>query len=127
MFRLFVILLLMLAPLTVGAETLSAPSPAQGGRSADALRMAFEGQASRNSASVLQSGKGNEAVLSQSGTDNQGILVQRGRGHSATLTQMGDDNAYAMIQLGRGATAKLGQKGGQAGATVQVGGLPGKI
>ena len=122
MIRLFAILLLTLSPLTVGAETLSATPTAQGGRSANALLMAFEGQASRNAASVVQSGKGNEAVLSQSGTDNQGVIVQRGRGHSATLTQIGDDNAYTILQLGRGATADVAQTGGQAGTTVQVGG-----
>ena len=122
MIRLFAILLLTLSPLTVGAETLPGTSTVQGGRSANALLMAFGGQASRNGASVLQSGKGNEAVLSQSGTDNQGIIVQRGRGHSATLTQMSDDNAYTLLQLGRGATADVAQTGAQAGATVQVGG-----
>jgi len=117
----FAIFLLMLAPLAVRAETLPGTSTSQGERSADALLKAFESQASRSGAFVLQSGRGNQAVLGQSGTGQEGLIVQRGRGHSATLTQTGDNNAYAIIQLGRGATAEVAQMGGQSGATVQVG------
>ena len=121
MFRLFAVLLLTIAPITVGAERLSATSPPQGGRSADALRLAFEGQALHSGASVLQSGRDNEAVLSQSGTDNQGIIVQRGREHSAILTQTDSSNSYMIIQLGRDATSVVAQTGGETGAKVQVG------
>ena len=122
MIRLFAVLLLALAPLPAAAETLPGTSNPQGGRSTVALLRAFEGQASRNGASVLQSGKDNEAVLSQSGTDDQGIIVQRGRGHAASLGQTNTGNSYTILQLGRGAAAEVAQTGGQAGATVQIGG-----
>ena len=107
----FAIFLLMLAPLVVRAETLPGTSTSQGGRSADALLRAFESQASRSGAFVLQSGRGNQAMLGQSGTGQDGLIVQRGRGHSATLTQTGDRNTIILDQSGAANTAELAQIG----------------
>ena len=120
MFRPFAVLLLVLAPLSAGAETLSANWTPHG-RASEALRLAFQAQALRSGASVLQSGRDNQAAIGQSGTGNQGLIVQRGSNHSAILTQSGDANSYAIIQLGRGGQAEVGQTGGQSGVTVQYG------
>lgn len=108
-------ILLVVAPLGAEADT-----PARG-RSAEAIRLAVERQVQRSGVSVRQSGRGHEAVLSQSGTENQGIIVQRGSGHFASLEQAGTGNAATIIQLGRGASVVVAQTGGESGASIQAG------
>ena len=121
MLRPFAVLFLVLAPLAAEAETYSKTWSPRGGRASEALRLAFEAQALRSGASILQSGRNNHAALEQSGTGSQGLIVQRGRDHSATLTQTGDANSHAIIQLGRGARTEVAQQGGEAGVTFQYG------
>jgi hypothetical protein len=120
MFRPFAVSLLLLAPIAAEAETLSATWIPRG-RASEALRLAFEAQALRSGASVLQSGRNNQAAIGQSGTGNQGLIVQRGKDHSAILSQTGGDNSQTIIQLGRGASTEVAQTGGESGVTVQYG------
>lgn len=121
MLRLLPVLLLAVAPLGAAAEPPDRPSAPLSARAAEAILLGARRQAQRGGALVRQSGRGNLAVLSQSGTDSQGIIVQRGSGHSATLSQTGAGNAYAIVQIGRGAVSEVAQAGGEGGATVQVG------
>lgn len=120
MIRSLAVLLIALAPLSAGAETITYTWMPRSDQRTEALLEALGRQAQRNGATVRQAGQGNEAEVVQSGTGNQGVIIQRGRDNSATLTQTGTSNSYAIIQLGRGNTADVAQTGGEAGVTIQI-------
>lgn len=107
---------LALVPLGAWADMTST----SGARAAEAIRLGAERQALRSGVTLRQSGRGNEAAMSQSGT-NQGIIVQRGRGHFALLSQTGTGNAATIVQLGRGSSVVVEQTGGESTTSVQVG------
>ena len=121
MLRSLVVLLLAFAPLIAPAEPLANMGSRPTSRAAEAIRLGVERQVQRSGGTIRQSDRGDEAALSQSGTDNQGIIVQRGSGHAAFLMQTGTGNASAIIQLGRGVSSVVVQSGNETGATVQIG------
>ena len=117
--------LLILAPLSAPAETLSRTWTPRTTHEAQALRSGLAlhslRDTLRNGGTVCQWGHDNLAAIRQSGTGNFGAILQRGSSHSAALDQSGDGNGHVILQAGRGAEANVAQRGGELGVTVQLG------
>lgn len=62
-------------------------------------------------ATVIQTGLFNQADITQTGTDNLGLIVQRGTANSASLLQGGSRNIGFVQQVGYGNAAALTQLG----------------
>ncbi len=78
--------------------------------------------ASSAAAEVVQKGEGNVAGILQTGRGNRAVVSQQGNGHSATVTQSGRGNRLGVFQFGAGTAVDVTQSGRRDATLVFTGG-----